>query len=522
MRVRYSTKPIISIAIAFLLLSLLVLPVYAVGTPASQYTGSSAQSAIITGYWNQAGYTNAWAMLITPNQTGTAESVTFKLLRTGSPTGYYRYDLYDSSMVLKDWSASYTITSISGTKKTNYNRAFTQSYSVTNATTYYVGVRAENGTLSSNDYIEVDLDTGTSKTSKGHIGSSWSTYSGYALTHIFYVTLPSKSWNDVSTWTASLASRTWSSGTAWSFNLQTRQWNAYVSSLHEYYNAGDDTPYSSAYMYGAVWEAQTFTVNATQHTITSVKLKLFRTGSIGIVVASIRKGNGTVPTGPDLTNGTINGDSLTEDTNGLWYEIGLTEYPLISNTQYAIVVRAPNANITNYLSWRCDVSSPTYDNGTEQYSSNSGNSWVSLPSCDMMFEVWGKETMLFSFGLATRTWQPVLSFAFDLLARVWTDIATWVFYPLTRLWNDIAVWAFNVTAMMWRDLSWLFYLLPPLPEWANVAVWIFSLRSPEWMLVALLNFQLGAGGIAFLFIALLLLIVIVAGIIAIAYRRPKQ
>jgi Na+-transporting methylmalonyl-CoA/oxaloacetate decarboxylase gamma subunit len=336
-------------------------------------------------------------------------------------------------------------------------------------------------------------------------------------------TLQTMQWNSPATWAASLVARAWSSGTSWSFNLLTRQWNTYVSSLHEYYNTGDDTPYSSAFMYGVVWEAQTFTVNATQHTITSVKLKLFRTGSIGIVVASIRKGNGTVPTGPDLTNGTINGDSLTEDTNGLWYEIGLTEYPLISNTQYAIVVRAPNANITNYLSWRCDVSSPTYDNGTEQYSSNSGNSWVSLPSCDMMFEVWGKETMLFSFGLATRTWQPVLSFAFDLWARMWTNIATWVFYPITRLLNDIALWAFNETAMMWSDLSWLFYLLPPLPEWVNVAVWIFSLRSPEWMLVALWNLQLGpAGVIAFLFIALLLLIVIVAGIIAVAYRRPKQ
>ena len=65
------------------------------------------------------------------------------------------------------------------------------------------------------------------------------------------------------------------------------------------------------------WRAQTFTVGASGHTITSVKLWLYRAGSPGTITVGIRAvdANGH-PTGPDLTSGTTNGNTLTTDPFG--------------------------------------------------------------------------------------------------------------------------------------------------------------------------------------------------------------
>jgi len=79
------------------------------------------------------------------------------------------------------------------------------------------------------------------------------------------------------------------------------------SHLYEYYNTGDD---SSTNVYNITWYAQTFTPSVA-HTITSVKLLLYRTGSPGTVTVSIRATDGSGhPIGSDLCSGTTNGDTL--------------------------------------------------------------------------------------------------------------------------------------------------------------------------------------------------------------------
>jgi hypothetical protein len=95
------------------------------------------------------------------------------------------------------------------------------------------------------------------------------------------------------------------------------------------------------------------------------------------------------PTGDDLTSGTIDGNSLS--TTPTWYEIALTEYTLSAHTKYAIVVRAPNGNDLNLAPWRWDESSPTYAGGNREYSWDSGDTWDSSTSVDLMFEVWGTD-----------------------------------------------------------------------------------------------------------------------------------
>jgi hypothetical protein len=160
-----------------------------------------------------------------------------------------------------------------------------------------------------------------------------------------------------------------------------------MSTKFEYYITGDDDYLGLGI---AVWGAQTFTPSVA-HTITSVKLKLYRYGSEtpGIITVSIKAvdANGR-PTGPDLCSGTMDGVVL----NGTptWYEITLgAGYGLSAGTKYAIVVRAPNASWAYALQWRADWSSATYSGGCVEYSTNSGVDWTDYATQDMMFEEWG-------------------------------------------------------------------------------------------------------------------------------------
>jgi hypothetical protein len=159
--------------------------------------------------------------------------------------------------------------------------------------------------------------------------------------------------------------------------------------MYEHYNTGDD---NHAYIFGNYWVAQTFTPSVA-HTITSVKLKLFRNGSPGTITVSIRATSGGQPTGSDLCSGTTSGNTLTTSTPGEWRETALgSGYGLSAGTTYAIVVRATGGDASNYVWWRLDTGS-TYGGGMYLYSMNSGSSWISGASYDLMFEEWGDPTV---------------------------------------------------------------------------------------------------------------------------------
>jgi hypothetical protein len=160
-----------------------------------------------------------------------------------------------------------------------------------------------------------------------------------------------------------------------------------MTTKYENYVTGDDYNYP---FYGSYWIAQTFTVGATGHTITSVKLLLSRYGSPGTVTVSIRAvdENGH-PTGDDLTSGTTDGNTLPVMDGGELREITLTEIDYSANTKCAIVVRALDGNGSNQLIWRQDTSSPSYAGGNQERSSNSGSTWAAQTDQDQIFEIWG-------------------------------------------------------------------------------------------------------------------------------------
>jgi hypothetical protein len=161
------------------------------------------------------------------------------------------------------------------------------------------------------------------------------------------------------------------------------------SELFEYYNTGDD---ALSDIFGVYWHAQTFTVGNVGYNeeffITSVKLKMKRQLSPGNVTVGIRNVDGDgKPTGNDLTNGIIDGNTFTTDNSGAWYQINFTTpYQLSVGNTYAIVVRAEGTGF-NRAELRC-TSTPTYSGGQDCRSSDSGSTW-DVQSLDNMFETYG-------------------------------------------------------------------------------------------------------------------------------------
>lgn len=141
------------------------------------------------------------------------------------------------------------------------------------------------------------------------------------------------------------------------------------------------------------WRAQTFTVGATPHTVTSVKLYLCKYNSpTGLTTISIRAtdGNG-LPTGSDLggSTGTKDSSTLTSYSTFTQYEITLSAaVTLAANTKYAIAIRDPSDSGSNEV--EIGVIDDGYTGGQVCISVDGGVTWsVDSPSTDALFEVWG-------------------------------------------------------------------------------------------------------------------------------------
>ena len=166
-----------------------------------------------------------------------------------------------------------------------------------------------------------------------------------------------------------------------------------AQTLYENFATGDDATES---VYGANWSAQTFTTG-TAHSVSSVSLKLNRTGTPKIFTVSIRlTGVNSTPVGADLCSGTYNGSTFNTTAAGEWYTINLTpEYSLENGEEYAIVARAVAGDGSNYVGWRYD-SGNGYAAGNFTTSNNSGVDWTHNPANDFMFKVYGSSSMALS------------------------------------------------------------------------------------------------------------------------------
>ena len=158
-----------------------------------------------------------------------------------------------------------------------------------------------------------------------------------------------------------------------------------------YFNVGSDncTP-----IYGVNTSAQTFTTSATtEYTVTSIRLEILRVLSPGTITVSIRRataGAGNVPTGIDITSGTLNCNTI--GAAATWYDIPMaTETTLELNSTYAVVVSAPSGDVANYVCWR-KVNAGGFANGNGTTSVNSSITWTAT-TWDQMFELWGNQAL---------------------------------------------------------------------------------------------------------------------------------
>lgn len=161
-----------------------------------------------------------------------------------------------------------------------------------------------------------------------------------------------------------------------------------MSSRFAYYITGDN---GDSDVYTGQWRAQTFTP-ATTHTVTSVKLKLSKTGSPGTITIRILATTGGVdgvPTGGALCSGTTNGNTLPDTPTTEWREISFgAGTPLTAGVTYAITASCTTSYPANYFLWRTETPAGSYASGKDFYSLNAGVLW-NATGRDDMFEEWG-------------------------------------------------------------------------------------------------------------------------------------
>lgn len=167
--------------------------------------------------------------------------------------------------------------------------------------------------------------------------------------------------------------------------------------------------------YGTQWQAQTFTPQA-KHTITSVKLKMYRTGLPGTITISIQpllavitnpatsiaaeqaQLNGELsadhPDGLELCSGTYDGDILPDAIgDAVWVEVDLgAGATLYQDVEYAIIVKAPSGGSGKYVWIGFDntVGGTPYTRGDIMWTNTEGLYWSDrITDDDFLFEEWG-------------------------------------------------------------------------------------------------------------------------------------
>jgi hypothetical protein len=156
--------------------------------------------------------------------------------------------------------------------------------------------------------------------------------------------------------------------------------------LFEYYNTGNDV---NPPAYGNITLGQTFTPQTT-HVLTSVKLKLYKTGEPSVITCYLLGTAAGLPDYPALASATYNSYSLTSNANGEWIEFTFAAPATVnSGTKYAIVLDVPFGNASNTIRWLSDGSSPSYTGGNLIGSNDDGANWSAYTTDDLMFEEYG-------------------------------------------------------------------------------------------------------------------------------------
>ena len=143
--------------------------------------------------------------------------------------------------------------------------------------------------------------------------------------------------------------------------------------LYEYLNTGDD---NASYCDSGRYIAQVFTVGSIGHTVTSVKLKIYRQAGYDVnTTAAIYGVDGSdLPDDTNVltTSAAVAYTSIGTDTAGSWVEFTFAAPPSLTRaTKYAVVL-IPATIIGSDLYWRMDTGNGYADG---ELALRSGGSW---------------------------------------------------------------------------------------------------------------------------------------------------
>jgi len=164
--------------------------------------------------------------------------------------------------------------------------------------------------------------------------------------------------------------------------------------LYENRMVGED---ANAEVHGANWFGQVFTGDG-YHSVTEVRLKLYREGNPGTLTLSLRDADTNEPVGGedyyvDYSSGTYNGDTVTDNAAGEWITFELSpEIDIGHGLDYALVLRAEAGDAANSIHWLYDSTSAAGDDNYAS-SNDSGGTWASNTNFDFLFSVWGFESL---------------------------------------------------------------------------------------------------------------------------------
>lgn len=165
-------------------------------------------------------------------------------------------------------------------------------------------------------------------------------------------------------------------------------------------------------IYGMNWIAQTFTTTQA-HSVHQVVLWAQRTGLAGSTAyayVSIRDATTDNVTTPDLAIGLY--ALAFVSTSGGPIEVSLeNEIQLDINKKYAIVIRAPAADATNYISiLSSNFTGPSiYAGGNVARSINGGVAWVSFTDYDLYFNIIGRPQPIYGNVQASQSFTVLTS-----------------------------------------------------------------------------------------------------------------
>lgn len=168
------------------------------------------------------------------------------------------------------------------------------------------------------------------------------------------------------------------------------------------YNSADDSPispiYGSGYYGGAVF------IPARGFRLSSVRLKMYRSGNPGTVTVSIRGLRAFAPSSSEImsseqnavASGTIDGNTFSNVSPGAWYEIAMgSAIDVYPGIPYCIDVRALSGDASNYVVLR---SKANVNHGRYGYFQLNGSSYWCNQQTVAAFETKGSANPELEYG----------------------------------------------------------------------------------------------------------------------------